>query len=163
MATVKFLYGAICLIAFSWGSLPGSNLLSIARAEIGVREATNRNDGARVEEYLAAVGLKKGDKYCAAYVSWCFKKAGYLAPRTGWCPALFPKDRLVKEPFPGCVFGLYFPSLKRIAHVGFVERIRGKYCVTIEGNTNPEGSREGGGVFRRMRYRKTISKYANWL
>jgi len=92
-----------------------------------------------------------------------FKKAGYPAPRTGWSPALFPKDKLVKEPFPACVFGLYFPSLKRIAHVGFVERIRGKYCVTIEGNTNPEGSREGGGVFRRMRYRKTISKYANWL
>jgi hypothetical protein len=34
-------------------------------------------------------------------------------------------------------------------HTGLVEAVEGQYLVTIEGNTNEGGSREGIGVFRR--------------
>ncbi len=143
-----------------------NKLLGIARAEIGVREKTGCNDGKRIEAYLNAVGLRKGSPYCAAFVCWVFKQTGYAEPRTGWSPALFPDRVLVKsvvaEQVSGLVFGLYFPSLKRIAHCGFAERLKGDWLNTIEGNTNLPGSREGDGVYRRMRHIRTIYRFADW-
>lgn len=139
-----------------------NEVLRIARAEVGVREATGRNDGKRIAEYLAYTGIKVPAPYCAAYVSFCFWKAGYPEPRTAWSPAMFPASRIVKAPRPADLFGLYYPSLKRIGHVGFVEQIRGDFLQTLEANTNAEGSREGQGVYRRMRHKRTIYKYSDW-
>lgn len=137
-------------------------LIPIAQAELWVREKTGNNDGTRVEEYLAAVGLKKSQPYCAAFVSWVFKQAGYDKPRTGWSPALFPTDKLVKAAAPGNVFGIYFPALKRIGHCGLVERVDGDWINSIEANTNGSGGREGDGVYRRIRNRKTIRYFSDW-
>ncbi|MHA4894131.1 C40 family peptidase [Pedobacter sp. PWIIR3] len=137
-------------------------LIPIAEAELWVREATGRNDGKRVEEYLASVGLKQGQPYCAAFLSWVFKQAGYAAPRTGWSPDLFPNSRLVKAAAPGNVFGIYFPALKRIAHCGLVTGVQGDWVKTIEGNTNGSGGREGDGVYRRLRHKRSIKAYADW-
>jgi hypothetical protein len=137
-------------------------LIPIAQAELWVREETGKNDGKRIEEYQAAAGLKKGDPYCAAFISWVFKEAGYSVPRTGWSPSLFPVAKLVKAAAPGNVFGIYFPSLKRIAHCGFVEGVNGDWITTIEGNTNIPGSREGDGVHRRLRHKKSIHRYSDW-
>lgn len=137
-------------------------LIPIAQAELWVREETGKNDGKRIEEYQAVAGLKKGDPYCAAFISWVFKQAGYSAPRTGWSPALFPVAKLVKAAVPGNVFGIYFPALKRIAHCGFVEGVNGDWITTIEGNTNVPGSREGDGVHRRLRHKKTVYRYSEW-
>lgn len=138
------------------------DVVAIASQEIGVREKTGKNDGIRVEEYLHSVGLHRGDKWCAAFVSWVYKKAGYPAPRTGWSPDLFPKKRLVKEPVPGDVFGIYIPALGRIAHCGIIERVASDYRYTLEGNTNNSGGAEGDGVYRRMRHKRGIRSYANW-
>ncbi|WP_316813550.1 peptidoglycan-binding protein [Pedobacter heparinus] len=139
------------------------DVVRIARAELGVREATGNNDGPRVEEYLAYTGFKKGNPYCASYVSWCFHKAGYSQPKTAWSPALFPASRLTKDALPGNVFGIWFPELNRIAHVGLLERLQGDFLLTLEGNTNVEGSREGQGVYRRMRHKRTVKAYADWI
>ena len=127
-----------------------------------MRERTGNNDGKRIEEYLNAVGLHRGDPYCAAFVSWVYKKAGYPVPRTGWSPDLFPAKRLVKVPEPGDVFGIYISSKGRIAHCGMVERSHSDFVYTIEANTNNSGGAEGDGVYRRMRHKRGISKYANW-
>lgn len=54
-------------------------------------------------------------------------------------------------PSPGDVFGLYFPEKKRIAHVGFVDQWDGTWMISVEGNTNNSGSREGDGVYRKRR------------
>jgi hypothetical protein len=152
--------------------------LGIARAEVGVREV-GQNGGKRVSEYLAYTGIKVSAPYCASFVSWCFGQAGYKEPRTAWSPAMFPKGRVVnldpshaRDDKRGLVFGIYFSGLKRIGHVGFVEVVRGEWIQTIEGNTNVGGcrvvpprndDREGDGVYRRMRHKRTISKYSNWL
>ena len=45
-------------------------------SQIGVREATGRNDGKQVELYLKSVGLGKGYAWCSAFVRWCFDKCG---------------------------------------------------------------------------------------
>lgn len=49
--------------------------LSIAKAQIGVREATGHNDGQKVEQYLSSIGLSKGNPYCMAGQYWSFKEA----------------------------------------------------------------------------------------
>ena len=167
MATIRLLLVIICLAGIGRRDLPDCDMLSrtlisIARAELWVREKTGHNDGERVEAYLGSVGLSKGQPWCAAFVSWVFMQAGYAAPRTGWSPSLFPAGRLVKKPGPGDVFGIYFPALKRIAHCGFVALVRGSWIVTVEGNTSIQGSRDGDGVYQRMRHVRTISKFANW-
>jgi len=92
-----------------------------------------------------------------------FKQAGYAAPRSAWSPDLFPNWRVVKVPAPGDVLGVYFPNLKRIAHVGIIEMIDGDWCVTVEGNTNVNGSREGNGVYRKRRPMKSLYRVADWL
>ncbi|MBB5438639.1 hypothetical protein HDC92_002320 [Pedobacter sp. AK017] len=101
--------------------------------------------------------------WCAAFCSWCFGQAGYKAPKTAWSPALFPPGRIVKAALPGMVMGLYFPSLRRIAHCGIVIGVKGEWCETVEGNTNVAGSREGDAVMRKLRHKRTIAKYADWL
>jgi hypothetical protein len=164
----------LCFAFAGWsdvfnGGIVGSSttdqekLLYITKGELGVREATGNNDGKRVEEYLVSVGLQKGAPYCAAFVSWAFRQAGYANPRTGWSPALFPSGAMVKNPSPGNVFGIYFPGLKRVAHCGFVERVKGSWIYSIEANTNLPGGREGDGVYRRLRHIRTIYCYADWL
>ncbi len=140
-----------------------TELLYTARSQIGVREATGRNDGAAVESYLHYTGNKKGAPWCASFVSWVFGQTGLKQPRSAWSPALFPKEKIKKKPKLADVFGIYFAHLKRIGHCGMVEEVKGNWVITIEGNTNNSGAREGEGVFRKWRHDKTIHVYADWV
>jgi len=56
-------------------------IVGIAADESGARELTGNNDGERVEEYLSYTGLGKGYAWRAAFVSWCYGKAGQPQPR----------------------------------------------------------------------------------
>ncbi|HMI03128.1 MAG TPA: CHAP domain-containing protein [Pedobacter sp.] len=146
-------------------------VIEIARKEIGVREEGGENCGVAVKGYLSYVGIKSPAPWCAAFVSWCFGQAGFVQPRTAWCPALFPdarsgkapQGRLRKDPLPGRIMGIYFPSKGRIAHCGIVEKVRGDFVYVIEGNTNVAGGRDGDRVMRRLRHNRTIARYADWL
>lgn len=138
-------------------------IIRIAAKEIGVVEGARQNDGKRIREYLGYCYIKSHAAWCAAYLSFCFGQAGYKQPRTAWSPSLFPASRLVKEPKPGVVYGIYFASLKRIAHCGLVEFVKNDLVYGLEGNTNLAGSREGDGVFRKIRHKRTIYRYADWL
>lgn len=138
-------------------------LVRIAQGELGLREKTGRNDGKRIAEFLVSVGLKRPEPWCAAYVSWVFAKAGFAKPRSGWSPDLFPASRLARSALPGNLIGIYFPEKKRIAHVGLIEKQDGDWLVSLEGNTNVTGSREGDGVYRKRRHRKTVYRIADWV
>ena len=174
MATIRILLGIICIAVTCSFHLPERHLLkgqsserlllvNIAAQEIGVRELTGYNDGVRVEAYLAVTGFKKGNPWCAAFVSWVFKSAGFVHPRTAWSPAMFPSSRLTKVFLPGNLLGIYFPDLKRIGHVGIIEKVDGDWCISVEGNTNISGSREGDGVYRKRRHKKTVYQMADWV
>ena len=138
-----------------------------------MREATGRNDGPRVAAYLRYCGLDEGYAWCAAFVCWAFGRAGVDNPRTAWAAALFPKARLVYQrsrpgvgttPQPGDVFGIYFTGLGRIGHAGFVDEWgNGSYLITVEGNTNEAGSREGDGVYRKRRPKSQIFNVADFI
>jgi hypothetical protein len=167
MLSVRIFFSVICFAFISGNRVADRHLLAgdiveIAEKEVGVQEASGRNDGPRVEEYLHSVGLHRGDPWCAAWVSWVYREAGYPGPRTGWSPDLFPSKRLVKIPEPGDVFGIYIPTQGRIAHCGIVQRVHHDLVYSVEGNTNNSGGREGDGVYRRIRPKLGIRKYANW-
>jgi hypothetical protein len=163
------------LLTFSNFGLFSQNAYSVREIytrEIGIKEETGRNDGARIEEYLAACGRKKGDAWCAAFVTWTFKQAGITAVVSGWSPSWFPTANVVytrgakanRAPEPADVFGIYFAELKRIAHVGFIDEWNaGSFCITVEGNTNDSGSREGDGVYRKRRLKTQIYKISRWV
>jgi len=184
MATIRFLLGVIWVLAIgsSWGvdrniigygSTYNNNyrgfsyddnsrkkLVSAAQKEVGVQEIAG-NVGLRVDQYNAYVGVKKVP-WCASFVSFCFGQVGYLQPRTAWSPALFPRDRLTKNPLAGMVMGIYFEDLKRVGHCGILERQQGDFWQIIEGNTNVKGSREGDGVWRKIRHKRAIHCFADW-
>jgi hypothetical protein len=131
--------------------------LEVARTQLGVREATGHNDGAAVESYLRAVSLGKGYAWCQAFVYWCFNQAakalGVENPTAKTAGVLDhwtkTKGLKTKSPQPGDVFIMDFGGGK--GHTGFVKEVKGNMIVTVEGNTNDANSREGDGVYERMR------------
>lgn len=133
-----------------------------AQIEIGTREYGGQNSGKKVSEYLRYTGIHTPAKWCAAWVSFVFKQAGYSEPKTAWSPALFPISRSVRKAEPGVLLGIYYPLLKRIAHCGIVEEVKNDWVYSIEGNTNIAGSREGDGVYRRKRHIRSIHRFADW-
>jgi hypothetical protein len=143
-----------------------------AKADVGVREATGRNDGPAVERYLAHVGLGKGYAWCAAFVSYKLNECGVANPRSAWSPAFaLPAARVwtprkaSRSPLPGDVFSLWYTTLKpaRVGHVGFVTGVDGKYITTVEGNTSGPGSREGDGVYARRRELRKVYAITNYI
>lgn len=132
-------------------------------AAIGVRERTGRNDGADVEKYLAYVWLKPGNPWCAAFVSWTLGQNGIKKARSGGCVQLMEQGttivkshKITRTPNPGDVFFIYYPAKKRVAHTGFIDQWKSTYLITVEGNTNEVGSREGDGVYRKRRLKSQI-------
>lgn len=144
-----------------------SEIIKIARAEIGVREGrdSNGNWNNRVK-YNAWYADKVNDNgfltsaWCATFVSWVANKAGALdkiIPLHAWTPSglvWFRKNATVSQGAGarvGDFFYVYYPNMGRVAHVGIVERVEGDFIVTIEGNTNTTGARQGNGVYRLRR------------
>ena len=148
-----------------------ARMLEIAAREVGVLEQPpGSNRGPRVDEYLRTVGLDPGAgsfAWCAAFVYWCFEQAGRSLGRENplirtagvldhWRKAeqrgisrLVPAE-VVPSPGrirPGMIFVMDFGG--GVGHTGLVESVQGGFLVTLEGNTNDGGSREGVGVFRR--------------
>ena len=152
--------------------------MRIFQGEIGVREKTGKNDGARVEEYLAICGLRKGNPYCAAYPSWVFVQAGVNAMISAYAPNWFPKNKTIytrgaksnKTPLPADVIGIWIKDKGRIGHVGFNEKweTNTAFCTTVEANTSLSTSGgkadyDGQGVERKRRLKSQIYKISRWL
>jgi hypothetical protein len=151
-------------------------VLRVAAGEIGVREATGNNDGARVMAYLKSTGNVKGEPYCASFVHWCgltALKERNPYPRSASSVAQVKGGtRDVTTARPGATFGVWSSSKGRVAHTGLVEKRQGNFLVTIEGNTSNAaalGSAEdreagaGGGVYRKRRPVSTIYNVKNYF
>ena len=176
MAKNHYFIISILFIALLFGrsygcTLKQNEVRKTYTAEIGVRE-NGFNKGKRVEEYQKAANLKPNDAWCAAFITWTFKQCGIKAVVSGYSPNWFQSNVVYKRddninrhysPEIGDVFGLYFESKKRIAHVGFIDKQEGNYYTTVEGNTNEAGSREGDGVYRKRRHIKTIYAISRWI
>jgi hypothetical protein len=147
------------------------HIVRIATAEIGVEEIGSTNTGPRVDEYKAATWLdpKKGWPWCAAFVCWVVQQAllatnvpqtaTFKRPRTAGAWDLenwsFKQDASTwtKKPHRGDIQPGDIVVFK-FSHVGFAVSAPDKNgnVLTVEGNTDHAGSREGGGVFRKRRH-----------
>ncbi|WP_299313250.1 CHAP domain-containing protein [uncultured Aquimarina sp.] len=140
-------------------------------SQVGVREVGGANRGADVEMYLASVELGRGYAWCAAFVSWCYQNANVKAPLSGWVPSYALKSKRIyhrgkfekSKPQTGDVFMVWYHKLKRPAHIGFIDKWGSTWVVTVEGNTNDNGSREGDGVYRKRRLKKQIWAVSNFI
>lgn len=188
MAANKIILILLWLVC-SWGSAPGQpvledypvldkstrireELIQVAESQLHVREKTGNNDGKEVEKYLRTTGLGKGYAWCAAFVTWLHNEVNVPNPESAWSPDWFRTNVVYKRndprqisfrARPAQVFGLYYESKKRVAHVGIIVRETRLHYETIEGNTNAAGSNEGDGVYGKIRRKESIYIIADYV
>ena len=143
-------------------------MVSLAREEIGVSEVDGSNCGPRVDEYKAATWLDadKGWPWCAAFICWLVREAiegedvKFKRPRTAgawdfenWAKQQSANGVELRKPTnedikAGDIVVFTF------SHIGLAVKDADSsgYVVTIEGNTNGAGSREGGSVLEKKRH-----------
>lgn len=159
---------------YKWDLRPLPDLLSmniatramqIAVSQNGVREQDN-NSGPAVSCFLSSVGLPPGHSWCMAFVYWAFQAAaaslGVSNPlvRTGGCMKQWNETtciKIYKDPLPGDIFIIDLG--KGAGHTGIVTHVNQDNVITIEGNTNDNGSSNGDGVYVRTRQKSRIKGY----
>jgi hypothetical protein len=151
----------------------GAAIVAATRKEVGVSEVT-KNRAPEIAKYWEATdyptGMENREPWCAAFVCWCIRQGirdygvnpTWALPRTAtafgfdddW--AVDNKLKVVRTPTskdinPGDIV------VFRFSHVGIcVGKVNSDSILTVEGNTNGEGGREGDGVYQKIRDLKVI-------
>lgn len=158
-------------------------LVDLALKEVGVREIGGNNQGPRIKEYQEATWLQPGDwPYCAAFTAWLLREwtkdinvqkalkltngsevSRFLCrdPRAfGW--EKWAKDRKIKV-FPETSLAKAGDFVVfDFSHIGLVisdQNPTSRVISTVEGNTNNAGSRDGDGVWKKVRARSLVKSY----
>ena len=135
-------------------------LSEIARLDIGLEESPRgSNKGKQIQKFFDADDLDEKDGY-----AWCASTVSYWTQQ-------FIKENGLKLKAPRIAGVIRFPEWARaqgltvsktpksnsivvftFSHIGIVESVKdSQNVITIEGNTNDDGSREGYRVCRRTR------------
>lgn len=159
---------------------PQAVLADIAKHYIGITETGNNlaGDSKALLAIFQADTLKINDKtdgypWCAAFVSHCVQKlckqttffSGLVPPReasvnrllTVWAKnnhcLIFTNKSADFKPQKGDIVVFTF------SHVGIIEEAKSNRLITIEGNTNEAGNREGTAVARKTRVKSLVRSY----
>lgn len=141
-------------------------VLQEAHHYLGVQETPrSSNRGVEIDYWLTQTfttvpkAQRLGAPWCQAW-AWCMgqQALGYRwpVPRTASVQAVYQWAEtarcLAEQPREGDLFLLWHAGLNRYAHIGFVTQVlpTGAFK-SLEGNTNPGGSRDGWGVYERER------------
>lgn len=139
-------------------------LLAVYRPLVGMQEKPiGSNRGALIDKMNLGAGASLGDPWCAAVADWGQKKNG-LPGKGAYSPSWYSKARAVpvSRVQVGDIALVWFPAKGRYAHtIACIEQVRARDVVTLEGNTNSQGSREGHGFFRRVRPKDGLT-YVRW-
>lgn len=129
-----------------------------------MRESGGPNRGPVIDQANRLCQVPLGSPWCAAIISLAYSECGFSQPKTAWSPAMFPEAKRVSEQSAkaGDLAGIYFPSLGRIGHVLMIRKRFGSMWLTVEGNTNSGGSRDGDGLYFRKRPVSQIRFYSRW-
>ena len=135
-----------------------SELLDIARRQIGVKESPPNSNNVRYNTWYYGREVH-GSAYpwCVVFVAWVFDQAKVKLPiRTASCGALMRAAQsagcwVTGDYRPGDVVIYDFPGGARTDHCGIVESVDGSYISAIEGNTSSASDADGGAVERRAR------------
>jgi hypothetical protein len=145
-----------------------------ALSKVGVREQGGNNKGPGLREFFAADSYKPnatddGYAWCAAFVCWVIMTAiiGLLVtfkrPTTPgawafekWALAQDNSVRSRKNPGSDILRGDIV--VFKISHIGVAVSAPNAagYFYTVEGNTGPDGGRDGDGVYRKRRHISAI-------
>lgn len=135
-----------------------SELLDIARKQIGVKESPPNSNNVRYNTWYYGREVNgSGYPWCAVYVAWVFDQAKVKLPiRTASCGALMRAAQsagqwVTGDYKPGDVVIYDFPGGAKTDHCGIVESVDGSYISAIEGNTSSTNNADGGAVERRAR------------
>jgi hypothetical protein len=144
--------------------LSTNKLIDIALGEhaLNIRE-TSTNQGPGIKKYWEAtyypLGYENREPWCCSFVVWCIQQAGIYSdgkrPKT---PSVFamenwawnnniPLTKPVKSVKKGQLVIFAFSHIA----IALSDSDNDGDFLTIEGNTNPSGSREGNGVYKKVR------------
>ena len=142
--------------------------LRIALREVGAKETpAGSNWGARVAQYLAAAGIKSPAPWCAAFVTWCFQRAGMTITTPGpasvenWEQWAAKAGYIAARPLRADLVCYDWNADNWYDHIGFVVKVlalrwKGTAFVgwvkTVEGNTSVGNDSNGGEVMIRYRW-----------
>jgi hypothetical protein len=137
---------------------PQTELVKYAESYLFVREI-GYNRSPEIDSMNIAVHVPLGSSWCASFNSWIFNHFNIINPNSAWSPNWSLKqDRIWKAKQvntvklkPGDVVTFYYSNLGRVGHTGIITQVYEDYVITIEGNTNDVGSREGSGVYKKKR------------
>jgi len=154
-------------------------VLAEAKRFAGVTEQpAGSNRGVEVDYFVREAGLdpKNGYPWCACFVgqigrqalgvAWPCPRSASVAALAAWAKTNAAAGVLVDQPARGDLFLLWFQSLNRFAHVGFVTAVTAGGFTTLEGNAAPPNaasSREGFGVFQRTRNVGPGTRFIRWV
>lgn len=144
-------------------------IVRVATHEIGIEEVDGTNCGPRVDDYKACTNLPPHESWpwCAAFVDFCVKAAmeamgiketaGFKRPTTAGAWDLENWSRKqdnttsTKKPHGGDIQAGDI-VIFTFSHVGIaISAPKNGFVETIEGNSDLQGSREGGAVGRHTR------------
>ena len=130
-----------------------TEIIKVAKSQVGVMEdPLGSNRGPEINRYLASLDCLPGNFWCAAFIYWCFKEASQnlsvpnLVFKTAGCIMNWnhSKEKRITSAeatanpsliIPGQLFILDFGNGK--GHTGIIEKVKGGFLHTIEGNSNP--------------------------
>lgn len=144
-------------------------IVRVATHEIGIEEVDGTNCGPRVDDYKACTNLPPHESWpwCAAFICFCVKTAmeatgiketaGFKRPKTAGAWDLENWSRRqdnttsTKKPHGGDIQAGDIVVFT-FSHVGIaISAPKNGFVETIEGNSDLQGSREGGAVGRHTR------------
>lgn len=158
---------------------PITALIREAKKYKTVRENNKDNRSIHIDYWnLEAIGLwvdfpngARGAPWCMSFVTamgrqslghaWPLPITASVQEAVDWAEA---HEVLRESPSRGDLLVSWYNSLNRFGHVAIVlEVLQDSRIKTIEGNTNLDGSREGYGVFERIREPSDRYKFIRWV
>ena len=142
-------------------------LIDRARAELGTKEWPLYSNWGEVAKYLKGVGITFPAPWCAAFVTYCVKKAkweGTLPASPAWVPAwdVWGKKKGYEinkfRATRGDIVTFNWDSDSSSEHIGLIYTNFGplKSILTVEGNATSSAT-PGGGVTKKYRTWRTIN------
>lgn len=139
------------------------NIVNEAQSYVGVCE-TSPNCSPEIQIWCNMNHVRCGISWCAIFFGSMYKLCGVAAILSAWSPTWFPPDHRITfdKVQPADAYGIFFPSLGRIGHIGMVAKRVRRDVYGIEGNSNNNGSREGKWVVNKIRD-KDVCTFASWI
>ncbi|MDJ0363576.1 CHAP domain-containing protein [Hymenobacter sp. H14-R3] len=145
--------------------------MKAGESQVGVMEV-GFNAGPQVERYQRSSGNRRGQPWCASFVTWCYKLVGLQVPRgsglaASWFPApkiIYRRGGIIRQPIKkGDTAGYAYGN--GIHHIGLIQSWNDDFVITVEGNTGGGNGvqREGDGVHRMRRLRTQIALVSSWI